>query len=377
MRILYGVVGEGMGHATRSRVVLDHLAGRGHDIRVVVSGRAHGFLRTAFSGRSNVGFEEIEGLHLDFDAEGLDLSSSILTNLSKAPKRLLHNLEVVGKVAETGFSPDVVISDFESWAYFYARSRGIPVISIDNMQILNRCAHPKTATGWGSMDFRLAKFAVKAKLPGAYHYLITSFFFPPVRKAYTTLIPPILRPMVLAAKREPGDHVLVYQTSQATRDVLVPVLRSLPGTFRVYGTGREGVEGNVHLRGFSEQGFVDDLRTAKAVIANGGLSLMSEAVHLHVPVLSIPVAGQFEQELNARWLAELGYGMWTPGFDPSAIEMFLGGLPQLTRNLDAYVPQDDGMLYACVDELLERVGRGEPRPETVDAPAMGKWTGDL
>ena len=39
MRILYGVVGEGMGHAMRSGVVLDHLT-RNHQVQVVVSGRA-------------------------------------------------------------------------------------------------------------------------------------------------------------------------------------------------------------------------------------------------------------------------------------------------------------------------------------------------
>lgn len=40
MRILYGVVGEGMGHATRSRVVIEHLLAAGHRLHVVVSGRA-------------------------------------------------------------------------------------------------------------------------------------------------------------------------------------------------------------------------------------------------------------------------------------------------------------------------------------------------
>ena len=72
------------------------------------------------------------------------------------------------------------------------------------------------------------------KLPGAYHYLVTSFFFPPVRKQRTTLVPPILRPEILAAKREPGAHVLVYQTA-AANTALVPALQSLPYDFRVYG----------------------------------------------------------------------------------------------------------------------------------------------
>ena len=35
MKILYGVVGEGMGHAMRSRVVLEHLVGAGHDVQVM------------------------------------------------------------------------------------------------------------------------------------------------------------------------------------------------------------------------------------------------------------------------------------------------------------------------------------------------------
>ncbi len=41
---------------------------------------------------------------------------------------------------------------------------------------------------------------------------------------------------------------------------------------------------------------------------------MSEAVSIGVPLLSIPVEGQFEQELNARYLGRLGYGAWAKAF---------------------------------------------------------------
>lgn len=40
MRILYGVTGEGMGHAIRSRVLLEHLVAQGHEVMVVASGKA-------------------------------------------------------------------------------------------------------------------------------------------------------------------------------------------------------------------------------------------------------------------------------------------------------------------------------------------------
>ena len=42
--MLYGVNGEGMGHATRSQVVVDALLAR-HDVRVVASGAAFRYLR--------------------------------------------------------------------------------------------------------------------------------------------------------------------------------------------------------------------------------------------------------------------------------------------------------------------------------------------
>ena len=61
MRILYGVVGEGMGHAIRSRVVLDHLVSEGHQVHIVASQRAVDFLRRHF-GEDSV--SRIHGLHI-------------------------------------------------------------------------------------------------------------------------------------------------------------------------------------------------------------------------------------------------------------------------------------------------------------------------
>ncbi|MBT3220256.1 MAG: teichoic acid biosynthesis protein [Proteobacteria bacterium] len=373
MKILYGVVGEGMGHATRSCVVLEHLLRLGHDLRVVVSGRAHGFLQERFFfDHPNIAIEEIHGLTLSYEGNAVDKSESFWDNLEKAPAGLLKNLSAYQKIAEDGFSPDLVISDFESWAYFYGLHHELPVISIDNMQVINRCQHDDDILA--QWDYQIAKAAVKFKLPGAYHYLVTSFFFPPVRKERTTLVPPILRPEILAAKREPSDHVLVYQTSSAN-EKLLPTLKTLPYQFRVYGMGKEGIEGNITLCAFSETGFVDDLRTARGVVAGGGFSLMSEAVHLHVPMLSIPLKKQFEQELNARYLAKLGYGAWTENLDAEKIVAFLENTDSHAQALQSYPSHDNSMLLTCVEELVRDVDLDEPRPIRLESKAMGKFWG--
>jgi uncharacterized protein (TIGR00661 family) len=371
MKILYGVVGEGMGHATRSRVVLEHLLGAGHELRVVVSGRAHRFLVDRLKGHDKLTLHEIHGLSLRYFANRLDRSESLFENLKNAPKGIRKNIAVYARVAEQAFSPELVISDFESWAALYALNHFLPVVSIDNMQVINRCKHDKQLTASKGFDFQVAKYAVKIKLPGAYHYLVTSFFFPPVRKKRTTLVPPILRPEILSAAREPGKHVVVYQTSTSNEE-LVPVLRKLPYEFRLYGMGREGSEGNVTLRPFGEQSFIDDLRTARAVVAGGGFSLMSECVSLGIPLLSVPIGRQYEQELNARYLRQLGYGDWARALDADAMIGFLERVDAFTHNLEREQRRDNSMLFGCVDELIERRARDESAPNRLDSPAMGK-----
>jgi len=376
MRVLYGVVGEGMGHATRSRVILEHLLRSGHELRVVVSGRAARFLTEKFAGRPHIRVEEIHGLHLKFEGNDLDVSESVLSNLAAAPEGVKKNLEVYARVT-ADFDAEVVISDFESFAYFFGRAKQLPVISIDNMQVINRCRHNAFVTDDASFAFQLARLAVKAKLPGAYHYLVSSFFFPPVKKPRTTLVPPILRPEILAAKRERGEHVLVYQTAAANADALVAALKRLPQAFRAYGTGKSGTDGNITFCPFSETGFVDDLRTARAVVAGGGYSLMGEAVHLHVPMLSIPIQGQYEQELNARYLQQLGYGRHATVVDVDVIDAFLRDTDTMQHALSTYVPRDNGMLFGCLGELLRHVGLDEPPPPALSSPSLGSFTPPL
>jgi uncharacterized protein (TIGR00661 family) len=376
MRVLYGVVGEGMGHATRSRVILQHLVAGGHDVRVVVSGRAHKYLTDAFRDLRAISIHEIHGLHLTYAGNAVDKSQSLLTNLEEAPRGIQKNVEAYAKVAEDGFHPDVVISDFESFAFFYALNHRLPVISVDNMQVINRCQHGPEVTDNNSSAYLLAKLAVKMKLPGAYHYVVSSFFFPEVRKPRTTLVSPILRPQILAARREPGEHVLVYQTAAANQD-LVPTLQKMPHRFRVYGMGRTGTEGNVTLCAFSDQGFVDDLRTARAVLAGGGYSLMGEAVHLRVPMLSVPLQSQYEQELNARYLQQLGFGMFAPRLSAEVVEQFMGRVDDCAHALQKYTPRDNSMVLGCVDELLRLVRVDEPAPSRLNVPNMGTYLGPV
>ena len=185
MRILYGVVGEGMGHATRSKVILDHLINRlGHEVQVVVSGRAHAFLQRSFPG---LVVHEIAGLKMVYEDNAVRLVRTALEFLRMLPG-YAQNFDTFVKIQQD-FRPELCIADFETFAYLYAKQYDLPVLSIDNMQIINRAAIGKDLDIPKELapSFELTRAIVKAKLPRCDHYLITTFFFPPIRKKRTSL----------------------------------------------------------------------------------------------------------------------------------------------------------------------------------------------
>ena len=359
MRILYGVVGEGMGHAIRSRVILDELV-KHHDVQVVVSGRAHDYL--AKRAGEHLAVKKIWGLSIVTEDNEVKNFRTLLTNLKGAfsggwPK----NIKAYFDVAD-GFRPEVVISDFESWSYLYGVNNRLPVVSVDNMQVINRCKHEPEILRGHEASFQLAKGIIKAKVPGAYHYLITTFFYPPIRKKRTSLHPPILRPEILAAKTEPGGHLLVYQTN-TTNQELPELLKRTGVECRIYGMRRdlreEVRDGPLVYKSFSEAGFIDDLRTSRGVVASAGFTLMGEAVYLHRPMLSEPVGKQFEQIINARYLHKEGFGLHAEQIDQAALGEFLERVPEFEKNLARYGQDGNNDLLTKLESVLQSALRGD------------------
>ena len=350
MNILYGVPGEGLGHATRSKVIIGHLLRQGHDVRVVSSSRAFQVLNANFPER----VYEIRGFHLAYKNLTVSKSRTAAMTLRTAPENLLTNFSRYRQLLRN-FAPDLVISDFESFSYLFAKAHQLPVISIDNMQIISRAALDIAVPAAERGNLSLARQIVRAKLSGSQHYFITTFFQLPVVKENTTLVPPIIRPEILAAKPSTGTHVLVYQSATTQKD-LVPLLQGLPKQeFRVYGFNKGESHGNVQLRAFSEQGFIDDLASARAIVTNGGFSLISEAVYLRKPICAIPIPAQFEQFLNAAEVEKLGYGRHFTALTADSIKAFLYDLSSFEQALASYEQDGNAELFAHLDELLRTI----------------------
>lgn len=355
MRILYGVVGDGLGHAIRSSVVIEHLLAEGHEVHIVASGRAVGYLEPRFGDLT-----EIWGLSMVLKDNEVSKRLTAAHNISGALTGLPANVVQFFDV-EAKFDPDAVISDFETWSWFFGKLFNLPIICVDNIQILNRCHHDDELIAGDRDDFNLAKSVVKARTPDADWYLITTFFYPEVKKKRTELVPPILRQNILDAEPTWGDHLLVYQTSETFED-LPDVLKKLDLPVHAYGLQRDitqpAVDGNITHKPFSDQGFVDDLASCRGVCASAGFTLCGEAVHLGKPYLATPVREQFEQMLNARYIHRLGYGTYDERLDLTTLQHFADNLDEYAANLQGYERHDNSKLFSRLDELLDQAAAG-------------------
>ncbi|MFN8673715.1 MAG: MJ1255/VC2487 family glycosyltransferase [Candidatus Sericytochromatia bacterium] len=350
MKILYGVVGEGMGHAIRSKVIISKLLEMGHEVKIVVSGRAFDFLKKNFEG-----VNKIWGLTMVMEDNEIQKRETALEVLKGSIEGLPENIKKYFELTKK-FEPDCVISDFETWSAFYGYNNMIPVISIDNMQIIRRCWHPDEILRGRHNEWNLAKSVIKSKIPKADHYLITTFFYPEIKKKNTTLVSPILRDEIINAKTSEKEHILVYQTGESFKE-LPNILKKFDKTpFKIYGLKRnldkELVEENLTFCPFSEKTFVEDLSSAKAVIASAGFTLAGEAVHLGKPYLATPVKGQFEQIINARYIEYLGYGLQDEELDEFSIRHFIKNIDSYKRNLLGYEKKDNSELFNNIEKLL-------------------------
>jgi uncharacterized protein (TIGR00661 family) len=350
VRILYGVNGEGMGHATRSEVVIGALLA-GHDVRVVASGAAFRYLHGRLGHVS-----EIFGPSFAMEQGEIRRWATVTHTMAAARHELPHDVRRwLAEVRE--WRPEVVVTDFEPLSGIYARTFRTPLVCVDNIHMIDRCRHDDEITAGAHEDFRIARAVTRALVPAAGDYVIPTFFRPPVLRGRTTLVPPIVRPAIVAAQPVRGEHLLVYS---AGSDALIDALRGCGVPCRLYGM-RDGpavgtTDGPIEFRARSVDGFLDDLVSARGVITGGGFSLLSEAVYLGKPVLSVPLHAQFEQLMNARYLQRAGFGLCARTIDAAALATFLQRLDDYHERLAGYAQDGNVEALGAIEATVIAAG---------------------
>jgi uncharacterized protein (TIGR00661 family) len=340
--ILYGVNGEGSGHSSRAREVITHLESHGHRVHVASFDRGYQNLKGDFE------VTEIDGLRLAYVHNRVRYGKTVLRNLLHLP-RTARTVRSLGRKAEE-WDLDLVVTDFEPITCHVGHKLGLPIIAIDNQHLLTdaEITYPKEYR----KEAAATKLVTRLMTPRADAYLVISFFTARVKKKTTFLFPPILRDEVLKAKVTLSDSVLVYVTSGAAE--LADLLKSIRGRFLCYGFGREGTDKNLEFRKPGLDSFLGDLCQCRAVIANAGFSLISEALHLGKPYLAWPVRQQFEQIFNAYYIGRMGYGAYWDDLNKERVESFLLNLDHYCERLATYARADNSALFAKLDQLIAK-----------------------
>lgn len=347
-RIYYSVCGEGMGHAIRSGVIISHLKKK-YDVFVFSSDRAYKYLNEKFD---NV--YEIGGFNTVYENNKVNDKKTLFKAIKANPINLKEGYNVLYKKSRV-YPPNIIISDFENYSSMLSKIINVPLISLDNIHMITQTKidYPPNH----QKDLLKAKGVIKSYILRPKIHILTSFFYPPVRSNKKALIyPPVLREEILKLIPETEDHILVYQTSKDSINI-IKKLKNINENFIVYGFNEDLTDKNLTFKKFNEDIFYKDISTAKAVICNGGFTLISEAIHLKKPIFSIPALGNFEQILNGFYVQKLGYGEYHEKITKEKINKFLKNLPKYQEKLNTLEKTDNEDILKGLEYYIKKYSK--------------------
>jgi uncharacterized protein (TIGR00661 family) len=363
-RIFYSLSGEGRGHATRVRTVIEMLR-REHEVTVFTSGDALEILSRAYCD-GGVEVVAIPGLRFGYSRWGrLALARTavqflpFLRDFESLVKRLASRIRAD--------RPDLVITDFEPVLPRAARRCGVPFISLNHQHFL-------LAEDFGSFPARLRVasalmgLVVRGYYRGQRETIVSSFHHLPLRRGVKGVrqIGTLLRPEVLSASVRTGEHLVAYLRRSAP-DSALAALDECGRDVHVYGLGERSARGRLVFRAVDEASFVSDLAGSAALVATAGNQVVGEAIHLGKPVLAMPEIGNAEQEINAHLLALSGCGTWVrlDRLRAEHLRAFVGSLQDYRRRANATAV--DGNLAAFTAVIRNLPARSRSR-----RPSLGR-----
>ncbi|TJY55165.1 hypothetical protein E4T66_21060 [Sinimarinibacterium sp. CAU 1509] len=329
MRIAYGVMGYGRGHAMRTMSVLPALM-QEHDVTVFAGADAYDVLAPRFPTVRipTIGYQYNDG-------GSHSLLRTVRRNFAPMSDLLFGGAgteQVANEFRQRGIN--LVISDSEAWTHRVSQKLGIPRISFDHVGIIAYCKPHFPADLW-ALGMRDA-WGYRSLMGVPERILISSFY--PAEPAYpqVKIVGPMLRDEVLKAQPANGDYLLAY-FNKGEHQYLPHVdraLRLLDCKVVVYGTPHRGEDENLDFRAPSVEGFVRDLAGCRAVLSTAGNQLIGEAIHFGKPILAVP-EDAFEQRLNAHMIERMGVGMRADlmQLTPSDIDHFMGSHAWYVSNM--------------------------------------------
>ncbi len=336
-KILWGVCGIGNGHTFRQLPLIEYFSIE-NDIVIFGYGESYNFYKKKFENHPRVSVEKVAVPFLAGNAQGLDFEATAKRVDKDIDYQGINAAAMAAAQARIG-KPDLVVSDYEPVSAQYAYAYGAPLVTIDQQSKYLSGDFP---AGLNAQCFNDEIMRLHMFFPKAEKRLACSFFKVarnPMAAEDVDIVPPVLGDRITGMVRHPGEDrksILVYLSAQQGLSQGLEEMRDVFEKFpdiEFHLFSKRPVESSIsNLRQYQhgDSRFFSRLQNCSAIITTAGHTLLSEAMHLGIPVYSMPLP-IYEQQMNAHVIHENGFGVSHPCLDEKVLRDFIDGIPEFAN----------------------------------------------
>lgn len=328
-RIIYGVQGEGLGHASRAFSIIEELKNE-YEVHVFTSKDAYIF----FQKLDYPYLHKIPCVDFSYSNGKVNYLKSSFKIFNFIYQYLKQKKSIKEKIIK--INPVISITDFEP---IIPKLSPVPCISIDNQHKFTHCSLSGLPIKLKFYSILMGIF-IKNYIKNQKDIIISTFHYDK-EKTTTKITNVFIRKFLKKLSPIKGDYVLVYY--KPIMEKIINILSKTNLKIRVYGKFENYyVKDNVEYLPLSYEKFSKDLSECKALFCTAGNQLLGEARYFGKPIFAIPITNQYEQYVNAFYVKDLGIGTYSKieNIDEKVVFNFL-------NNLNYYEPHNiDGTEFA-------------------------------
>ncbi len=283
MKILYAIQGTGNGHLSRAMDVIPCLMRHG-EVDILVSG-IQSDLTIPFPIKY-----KLRGLSFIFGKSGgVDLWKTLVSSNIRKLVKEIRELPVENY--------DLVINDFEPVSAWACYTRNLPCIGLSHQSAVLAEEAPAP-----EVTDMIGRLILKNYAPATTHY---GFHFKPYAKDIYT---PVIRRQVREQTLASGEHYTVYLPSYDDKRLILKLSQFKNVKWNVFSkhNRKAFTSKNVSIQPIHNDKFVKSMAGSAGVLCGAGFETPAEALFMKKKLLVIPMRNQFEQQLNAAALKDMG-----------------------------------------------------------------------
>ena len=330
MRYLFIVQGEGRGHMTQAMTLEGLLRKRGHEVVRILVGRSQlreipdFFLKNI---HAPVTVYDSVNFMPSVDNRKPDMVKSILMNVMGFGKYLPSLRKIYESIVSS--KADVVVNFYEllsGLTYLFYRI-DVPMVCIGHQYLLlhkdfglPRRKYPDSVGL--NMLTRLTSLRASKRIALSFREMT------PDRRQGIVVVPPLLRPEVLAISPVKGDYIHGYMLNHGFAKDVKQWHDGHPETpLHFFWDNKDAekvtrVDNTLTFHTLSQEEFLNYMKGCYAYASTAGFESICEAMWMNKPVLMVP--SHIEQEINAFDAQRSGIGIASDRFDLSLLLGFAG-----------------------------------------------------